>query len=159
MQIEERLAALGLTLPEAKPAGPPLPFKSVRVRGNHAYVAGHVPLDEDGSVHGIRGRLGDGVSVEQGYQLAHLATLAMLASLKRKLGDLDRISAWLIVRGYVNAAPGFSQTTQVINGCSELLLELFGPEVGIHARIAIGVAALPMDVPVEIEAEVEISEL
>jgi len=82
--------------------------------------------------------------------------LAILASLKRELGDLDRIAAWLMVSGLVNVAPGFTETTKVINGCSELLVELFGPEVGHHARTAIGVAQLPMNFAVALAAEVAV---
>jgi enamine deaminase RidA (YjgF/YER057c/UK114 family) len=82
--------------------------------------------------------------------------LAMLGSLQRELGDLDRITSWLRVLGMANMAPGFNQTSAVINGFSELIVEVFGPEAGIHARSAIGVAELPFNVPVEIEAEVEI---
>jgi hypothetical protein len=98
--------------------------------------------------------LGSEVSAEQGYAAARLATLAILSSLKRSLGDLDRIRAWLLVSGMVNVAPGFTQTTNVINGCSDLLLEVFGSEVGTHARTAIGMAQLPLNLPVVIAAEV-----
>ena len=80
----------------------------------------------------------------------------MLGSLKRSLGDLDRIAAWLVVSGMVNVAPGFTQTTNVINGCSDLLLEVFGPEVGKHARTAIGMAQLPLNLPVIIAGEVAV---
>jgi enamine deaminase RidA (YjgF/YER057c/UK114 family) len=80
----------------------------------------------------------------------------MLASLKRELGDLDRIAAWLRVFGMVNSAPDFNAHPSVINGCSDLLLEVFGPEVGQHARSAVGLAALPFNIPVEIEAQVEL---
>jgi hypothetical protein len=83
--------------------------------------------------------------------------LAILASLKRELGDLDRVTAWLRVFGMVNSAPDFAAQPSVINGCSDLLLEVYGPEVGQHARSAVGLAALPFGIPVEIEAEVEIS--
>jgi hypothetical protein len=100
--------------------------------------------------------VGAEVSAEQGYAAARLATLSMLSSLKRTLGDLDRIAAWLVVSGMVNVAPGFTQTTNVINGCSDLLLRVFGSEVGTHARTAIGMAQLPLDLPVVIAAEVAI---
>jgi enamine deaminase RidA (YjgF/YER057c/UK114 family) len=79
-----------------------------------------------------------------------------LGSLKRELGDLDRITAWLRVFGMVNVAAGFDQTPRVINGFSDLIVELYGPEVGAHARSAVGLAELPLHIPVEIEAEVEI---
>ena len=100
--------------------------------------------------------MGGEVSAEQGYAAARLATLAMLASLKRSLTDLDRIAAWLVVSGMLNVAPGFTHTTTVINGCSDLLLAVFGPEVGTHARTAIGMAQLPLDLPVVLAAEVAV---
>jgi enamine deaminase RidA (YjgF/YER057c/UK114 family) len=80
----------------------------------------------------------------------------MLASLKREVGDLDQVAAWLRVFGMINVAPGFTQLPQIINGCSDLILELYGPERGAHARSAVGMAELPFHIPVEIEAEVEL---
>ena len=159
MKIEARLQELGLVLPEAlkAPAGVKLPFANVRVRGNRAYIAGHGPLMPDGSLAKPLGKVGAEVSEQEAYQSARLVTLAILASLKRELGDLDRVTAWLRVFGMVNTAPGFNRQPAVINGFSDLILELYGPEVGQHARSAIGMAALPFDIPVEIEAEVEIS--
>jgi enamine deaminase RidA (YjgF/YER057c/UK114 family) len=159
MRIEARLAELGLVLPEPMktPPGVRLPFTNVRVRGNRAFVAGHGPLNADGTVAGPFGKVPVDVSVEQAYQSARLVCLAMLASLKRELGDLDRIAAWLRVFGMVNSTADFSAQPSVINGCSDLLLEVFGPEAGQHARSAVGLAALPFNIPVEIEAEVELS--
>lgn len=159
MKIEARLQEMGLVLPESMkaPAGVKLPFRNVRVRGNRAYIAGHGPLMPDGSLARPLGKVGAEVSEEQAYQSARLVTLAILASLKRELGDLDRVTAWLRIFGMVNTAPGFNRQPAVINGCSDLLLELYGPEAGQHARSAVGLASLPFDIPVEIEAEVEIS--
>ena len=159
MKIEAKLAALGLALPEPMkaPGGMRLPFASVRVRGNRAYISGHGPTNQDGSLAEPLGKVGAEVSQEQGYQAARLTALGILGSLKRELGDLDRVTAWLRVFGMVNVAPGFSQPPSVINGFSDLILELYGPEAGAHARSAIGVAELPARIPVEIEAEVEIS--
>ena len=94
--------------------------------------------------------------LEQGYQAARLTAISMLASLKRELGDLNRIAAWLRVFGMVNSAPGFNDQPNVINGFSDLIFELYGPERGNHARSAVGMAELPFRIPVEIEAEVEI---
>jgi enamine deaminase RidA (YjgF/YER057c/UK114 family) len=128
----------------------------VRVRGNRAYIAGHGPQAPDGSLAGPFGQVGTDVTVEQGYQAARLTALSLLGSLKRELGDLDRVTAWLRIFGMVNSAPGFGQQPAVINGCSDLILELYGPEAGRHARSAVGMAALPFGIPVEIEAEVEI---
>jgi len=159
MRIEARLAELGLVLPSPlqTPAGVRLPFTNVRVRGNRAFVAGHGPLNADGSLAGPFGKVPTEVSVEQAYQSARLVCLALLASLKRELGDLDRIAAWLRVFGMVNSTPDFNAHPSVINGCSDLLLELFGPDIGQHARSAVGLAALPFNIPVEIEAEVELN--
>jgi enamine deaminase RidA (YjgF/YER057c/UK114 family) len=159
MRIESRLEALGLVLPEPmqEPAGMRLPFASVRVRGSHAYISGHGPLRADGSLAEPLGKVGAEVSLEQGYQAARLTALAILSSLKRELGDLDRVAAWLRVFGMVNVAPGFAQTPSVINGFSDLILELYGPDAGRHARSAIGVAELPEHIPVEVEAEIEIA--
>ena len=159
MKIEAKLEAMGLVLPEPlkAPAGVKLPFANVRVRGNRAYIAGHGPQAPDGSLAKPLGKVGAEVSEQEAYQSARLVTLAILASLKRELGDLDRVTAWLRVFGMVNSAPGFNRQPSVINGFSDLILELYGPEIGQHARSAVGMAALPFDIPVEIEAEVEIS--
>ena len=158
MRVEERLHQLGLVLPEAvkAPPGVDIPFTWVRLYGDRAYLSGHGPLNADGSPAAPFGRVGAEVSAEQAYGAARLATLAMLGSLRRVLGDLDRVAAWLVVSGMVNVAPGFTQTTNVINGCSDLLLEVFGRDVGSHARTAIGMAQLPLNLPVVIAAEVAV---
>ena len=109
----------------------------------------------DGSLAEPLGRVGAEVTSEQGYQAARLVALAHLGSLKRALGDLDRVTAWLRVFAMVNTAPGFNQTPLVTNGYSELILQLYGPEVGIHARSSIGMQ-IPLNAPVNCEAEVEI---
>jgi enamine deaminase RidA (YjgF/YER057c/UK114 family) len=154
-QIEERLAALGLALPEpfSAPPGLELPFEFVRVAGDVAYVSGHGPMD--GSRLLAQGKVGAEVDVEQGYAAARATALSILASLKAELGDLDRVRTWVKALGLVNCAPGFNQTPAVINGFSDLILELWG-EAGRHARSAIGVAELPFDMPVEIEAVVQL---
>jgi enamine deaminase RidA (YjgF/YER057c/UK114 family) len=158
MQIEARLEELGLVLPQQleAPPGLHLPFSWVRVRGDRAYVSGHAAMNPDGSLAGPFGQVGAEISVEQGYEAARLTALAVLGSLKRTLGDLDRVTAWLKVFGMVNSAPGFAQQPNVINGFSDLILEVYGPEAGDHARSAVGVAGLPLGLAVEIEAEVEI---
>ncbi|HSV53657.1 MAG TPA: RidA family protein [Burkholderiaceae bacterium] len=159
-RIEERLSALGLVLP--LPAKPPpgvvLPFQAVRLLGPRAIISGHGPLNADGSIAGPLGKLGKELTVEQGYAAARLTGLAILGSLQRALGDLDRITAWGRVFGMVSSAPGFIQQPAVINGFSDLILELFGPEVGAHARSAVGMAELPFGIPVEIEGDVQIRE-
>ncbi len=157
--IEEKLKELGLRLPQPVkvPSDIKLPFSFVRVRGNRAFIAGHGPQNPDGTIAQPLGKVGSDLSLEQGYQAARLTALSILGNLKRKLGDLDRVSAWLRVFGMVNAASGFNQLPQVINGFSDLILELYGSERGAHARSAVGLAELPFSMPVEIEAEVEIT--
>ncbi|MFI5274727.1 MAG: RidA family protein [Ktedonobacterales bacterium] len=158
MRIEAKLAALGLMLPAPMqdPPGTRLPFAPVRVRGNRAYVSGAGPLAADGRLAEPLGKVGADLTLDQGYAAAKLTALALLGALKHELGDLDRVSAWLRIFGMVNVAPDFTQTPEVINGCSDLILDLYGPEAGAHARCAVGMAALPFSIPVEIEAEVEI---
>ena len=156
-RIEQKLQALGLVLPPpAKlPAGVVLPFPWVRLVGRRALVSGHGPIAGDGGFAVPLGKVGRELSVEQGYEAARLTALGILASLQRTLGNLDRVTAWTRVFGMVNAAPGFNRMPAVINGFSDLILELYGPDVGAHARSAVGLAELPFDIPVEIEAEVE----
>ena len=158
MDVESRLAEMGLELPPAikVPAGVKLPFSFVRVHGGIAYISGHGAQSADGSVAGPFGKLGADVSVEAGYQAAKAVALSMLGSLKRELGDLDRVSAWLRVHGMVNCTLDFKQQPAVINGCSDLILALYGPERGGHARSAVGMAALPFNMAVEIEGMVAI---
>jgi enamine deaminase RidA (YjgF/YER057c/UK114 family) len=159
MKVEAKLEELGLVLPEPikVPPGLVLPFAWVRVRGDRAYVSGHGPLNPDGSLSDPLGKLGAEVTEEQGYEAARLTALSILGDLKRALGDLDRVTAWLRVFGMVNSAPGFVRQPNVINGFSDLILELYGPEAGDHARSAVGMAELPLGMPVEIEAEVDIT--
>ena len=159
MQIEAKLEALGLVLPAPVKTPPDvrLPFAFVRVHGNRAYISGHGPQNPDGSLAQPLGKVGAEVSLDEGYNAARLTAVSMLASLKRQLGDLDRVTSWLRVFGMVNSAPGFKQQPAVINGFSDLILELYGVEAGQHARSAVGMAELPFGLPVEIEAEVEIS--
>ena len=158
MRIERRLAELGLELPPPMktPPGLALPFPWVRLWPGRAFVSGHGPLQLDGSLTPVLGKVGRDVTEDQAYDAARLTALAVLASLQRALGDLDRITGWLRVFGMVNAAPGFTSTPAVINGFSDLILDLWGPEAGPHARSAIGVAELPFNIPVEIEAEVAV---
>ena len=157
-KIEQRLADLGLVLPPPvkPPPGVVLPFRFVRIVGPRAYISGHSAQNPDGSIAGPLGKLGKELTVEQGYVAARLTALSILGSLQRALGDLDRIASWGRVFGMVNSAPGFNKQPSVINGFSDLILELYGPEVGAHARSAVGMAELPFDIPVEVEAEVEI---
>jgi enamine deaminase RidA (YjgF/YER057c/UK114 family) len=156
--VEAKLDSMGLVLPEPLrvPAGVTLPFPWVNVRGTQVFVSGHAPQNPDGALSGPFGKVGQDVTVEAAAELAQKTALSILGSLKRALGDLDRITAWCRVFGMVNSAPGFDRQPLVINGFSELILNVFGPEVGRHARSAVGLAALPFGIAVEIEAELSI---
>jgi enamine deaminase RidA (YjgF/YER057c/UK114 family) len=154
--IEDRLAEMGLELPAplVAPEGVRLPFESVRVHRDVAYISGHGPFDGDRQLY--RGRVGGEFTVEQAYEAARATGLSMLASLKRELGDLDRVTAWIKVLGFVTCAEGFNVTPAVINGFSDLILTLWG-DAGRHARSAIGAGELPMGMPVEVEAVVTLA--
>ena len=151
MAVRERLAELGLELP-APMHIPGQRFELVHVSGDRATIAGHLPLANDGSIAGPLGKVGADVSADEAYQSARLVALAMLASLEAAGIDLERV-VWRKVFGMVNAAPGFNALPGVINGFSDVLLEVFG-ERGRHSRSAIGVAELPFGAPVEVEAEI-----
>jgi enamine deaminase RidA (YjgF/YER057c/UK114 family) len=155
--IEDRLAERGISLPAPleAPPGVELPFELVRISGGHAYISGHVAMD--GSNVLFQGKVGAEVTLEQAQEAARATGLSMLAALKQELGDLDRVVRWVKALGLVNCAPGFNQTPAVINGFTNLIIDLWGPDAGAHARSAIGVAELPFDAPVEIEAIVEVA--
>jgi enamine deaminase RidA (YjgF/YER057c/UK114 family) len=155
-RIDDRLAELDLELPEP-PSAPPgvvLSFSWVRISGPHAYVSGHGPLD--GGEVLVRGKVGSEVSPERANEAARLTALSIFASLKRELGDLDRVTGWVKALGLVNCAPGFSGTPGVINGFSDLVIDVWGDR-GRHARSAVGAAELPFEMSVEVEAIVEVS--
>lgn len=158
--VEHRLQALGLVLPAPLqlPPGAVLPFPWVRILGNRALISGHGPTNHDGSLAQPLGKVGAEVSPEQAYTAARLTALAMLGSLQRELGTLERIASWTRVFGMVNSAPGFNKQPAVINGFTDLIVELFGHEKGAHARSAVGMAELPFNIPVEIEGEVLLTE-
>ncbi len=157
-RIEQRLAQLNLALPAPLqlPPGAVLPFPWVRVAGSRVLISGHGPTNADGSLAQPLGKVGREVTQEQAYIAARLTGLAILGSLKRALGDLDRIAAWTRVFGMVNSAPGFNRQPAVINGFTDLIVEVFGADRGAHARSAVGMAELPFDIPVEIEGEAEL---
>lgn len=147
------MAALGLVLPTlSEPRGD---YVRARRDGQTLYLAGHGPAP-DTMGRRLTGKVGADLTVEQGYEAARRAGLGLLATLALELGSLSRVRAVLRIFGMVNVAPGFIATPPVIDGCSDLLIEVFGPEVGHHTRSAVGVAALPYDLPVEIEAIVAI---
>lgn len=158
-KIADQLKAQGLTLPAPThlPKGLKLPFSFVNVRGARLLISGHPKSNADGSIGGPYGQLGTDLTTQQGYDAARDIALAVLANVQAEIGDLDRIVGWVRVFGMVNSAPGFSDQHLVINGFSDLILDLFGADVGRHARSAIGTAGLPMNFAIEIEAEVEIT--
>jgi enamine deaminase RidA (YjgF/YER057c/UK114 family) len=157
--VLDQLDELGLVLP-AEPKMPPgvqTTFSWVRVLGNRVMVSGHGPQNPDGTSAGPFGRVPDAVSLEQAQQSARLAALSVISGVQRAVGDLDRVQAWLTVTGFVQAQPGYPQTTAVLNAFSQLILDVFGTSVGEHARTAIGVIALPLDLPVVVAAELQIA--
>jgi hypothetical protein len=129
----------------------------MRLIGNRAVIAGHGPQSREGSLAQPLGKVGRELTLEQGYIAAKLTALSMLGYLKRTLGDLDRISQWVRIFGMVNSASGFVEQPAV-NGFSDLILDLWGPEAGAYPRSAVGMAELPFGMPVEIEGEVLISD-
>jgi enamine deaminase RidA (YjgF/YER057c/UK114 family) len=150
---QSRLAELGLVLPPVPtPAGL---YKPWLVVGSQVYVSGHGPLREDGTL--ITGRVGEHLDVEAGKAAARQVGLSILATLVRGLGSLDRIARVVKLLGLVNATPGFTQQPLVINGCSELFAEIWGPERGVGVRSAVGAGSLPGDMAVEIEAVFELA--
>jgi len=152
MSAEKRLVELKLKLPPAPK--PVAVYRTMVVAGNVAYVSGHGPLKSDGTM--ICGRVGGDLDLAAGKAAARQTGLAILASLRAELGSLDRVKRLLKVLGMVNATPDFRDHPAVINGCSELFAEVFGPENGIGARSAVGMGSLPGNIAVEIEAIFEI---
>jgi enamine deaminase RidA (YjgF/YER057c/UK114 family) len=150
MSAEERFAALGLELPTPPTAGGN--YLSFRQLGKVGYLAGVVSSNADGVITGC---VGDGRSVEEGYAAAKACALMQLAVLRKFLGSLDRVEAVLTVNGYVNCVAGFSETPKVINGASDLLIEIFG-DAGRHVRAAVGVNALPRNALVELQMTVQV---
>ena len=151
--VEARLGELGVVLPA--PMEPPGNFKLVNVHEGIAYVAGHPAID--GSTVLVQGVVGRDLTADQGYAAARLAGLAIIASLKQELGDLDRITKWLRAVGYVQTAPDFHDNAKVVNGFSDLIIEIWG-EAGRHARSAPGQGPSPLNVPIIVDAFVAISE-
>ena len=148
-QIEQRLEALGLELPPTyKPMANYVLSKRV---GNLVFLGGHSECEEPY----MRGKVGAKRTVDEGYRAARLTGLCLLASLKAEIGDLDKVVQIVKVHGMVNSSPDFKDHSKVINGCSDLLVEVFG-EKGRHSRAAVGMASLPLDLTVEIEMVVEV---
>ena len=151
--VAERLATLGIEIPPAQP--PIANFAAYKQEGNILYLSGQGPSERDGSQH--YGKVGGDVTVEDAYRHARLTGLNLLAVMEDALGDLDRIKHVVKILGMVNATPDFTQHPSVINGCSDLFIEVFG-EAGIHARSAVGLGSLPNNITVEIEAIVALKD-
>jgi enamine deaminase RidA (YjgF/YER057c/UK114 family) len=146
MSAEARLKELGIVLPSVPaPVANYLPF---RLAGNLLFLAGQGPRDENGNL--LTGKVGAEVSVEEAYRRARLVGLGLLAATRQALGSLDRVEAVIKMLGMVNAVPEFKDQPKVINGCSDLFVEVFG-EAGRHARSAVGMGSLPHQISVEIE--------
>lgn len=148
-----RFAALGLALPPTTP--PAGLYKPCLVVGTQVFVSGHLPLQADGSL--IRGRVGADLDADAGKEAARRAAAAILATLVAGLGSLDRIARVVKLTGFVNGTADFDRHPHVINGASELFAAVWGPDRGVGVRSALGVAALPLGVPVEIEAVFELA--
>lgn len=148
-----KLASLGIELPSTNP--PVANYVPAVRSGNLVFLAGAIAKDENGKFH--QGKLGVDLDVDEGYRVARKVGVALLASLMMEIGDLDKVERIVRVEGFVNCGPDFEKQSLVINGCSDLLVEVFG-EKGKHARLAIGANALPFGAPVEIAAIVEVKE-
>jgi enamine deaminase RidA (YjgF/YER057c/UK114 family) len=153
MTHEQRFQLLGVELPPAPK--PVAVYRPLVLCGNLAYVSGHGPLRPDKTL--MTGKVGVDVDAEYGKQAARQVGLAILATLRDQLGSLDRVQRVVKVLGMVNAAPDFTGHPAVVNGCSELFAEVFGPEAGIGARSAVGMGSLPSNITVEIEAVFELA--
>lgn len=152
IDFDKRLAELGVQLPpKSSSVGI---YKSVVVVGNLAYLSGHISRAEDGQI--LRGKVGDDVTLEQAQEAARRSAIAMLASLKAELGTLNHVKRLVKTTGMVNCSPDFVDQSRVINGCSQLLKDLFGEENGVGARAAVGMSSLPAGAIVEIEAIFEL---
>ncbi len=151
MSYEAKAAEMGLEL--GHPVAPVANYVSAVRTGALVFLSGHGPFRPDGSV--VTGKVGAGVSVEEGNEAARLTTIALLASLREAVGSLDTVSRVVKLLCMVNCPPEFGQQPQVANGASDLLVELFG-EAGRHARSAVGMGSLPMGIAVEIEMIVEV---
>ena len=153
MSADAKVQELGLELP---PAPAPMGvYKPIVITGNLAYLSGHGPVKTDGSL--MVGRVGDDLDLDAGYQSARQVGLTMLATLRENLGSLDRVKRVIKVLGMVNCTADFPDHPKVINGCSELMVAVFGAEIGSHARSAFGVANLPFGVATEVEGIFEIA--
>jgi enamine deaminase RidA (YjgF/YER057c/UK114 family) len=150
---ENTLASLGITLPT--PAAPVANYVASVRSGNLLTVSGQLCFGSDGAL-AAKGRLGDGVSIEDGQKAARACAVNLLAQVKAAIGDLDKVVRVVRLGGFINSAPGFTDGPKVMNGASDLMVEVFGDK-GRHARSTVGVAALPADAAVEVEGLFEVS--
>ncbi len=159
MTPEQRLADLGYTLPvpTRTPAGLHLPFVPINIRGTRVFISGHPKTSADGQIVGPYGQVGRDVTTEEANLAARDIALTVLANLKNEIGELSRVAGWGRVFGMVNSAPGYAEQHLVINGFSDLIADVFGSDIGRHARSAIGTHGLPLNFALEIEAELLIS--
>jgi enamine deaminase RidA (YjgF/YER057c/UK114 family) len=152
LTAEENFQALGLALP---PAPSPLGvYKPCLIDGRYLYLSGHGPVKDDRSL--IIGRVGESLTMDEGKQAARQVGLTLLSTVRTNLGSLNKVKRVIKVLGMVNCVPGFEKHPYVINGCSELFAQVWGPENGIGARSAVGVGSLPDNIPVEVEALFEL---
>ena len=152
MGAEARLAELGIELPIG--SEPVANYRMAVRSGELLFVSGHGPVQRDGVK--VRGKVGADLDLAAAREAARLVGVNLLGTVRRELGSLDAVRRVVKVLGMVNCAPGFDQTPAVIDGCSDLLVEVFGPEAGSHARSAVGMAELPFGLAVEIEMIVEV---
>jgi len=151
VSAERRLRELGIDLPPPRPAS--ANFVRAKQAGNILYVSGHGPSRQDGSR--VTGKVGSDLSLDEGYVAARLVGIGILSTVRHALGSLDRVCQVVKVFGMVNSAPGFDQQAQVLNGFSDLMIEVFG-EGGRHARTTVGVAELPRGISVDVEVVIEV---
>jgi enamine deaminase RidA (YjgF/YER057c/UK114 family) len=158
MTPEQRLADLGLSLPAPTktPAGLHLPFVPKNERGDRVFVSGHPKTSQLGAIIGPYGQAGRDLTTQEAQSAARDIGLTVLANLKQEIGELSRVTGWSRVFGMVNSAPDYTEQHLVINGFSDLILQVFGPEIGRHARSAIGTHGLPLNFALEIECELQI---
>mmetsp|Transcript_14118 Transcript_14118/g.20680 ORF Transcript_14118/g.20680 Transcript_14118/m.20680 type:complete len:199 (-) Transcript_14118:35-631(-) len=157
VHVEKRLEELGIELPAA-----PTPKANYNIvchaSGNMLYISGHLPIKPDGTL--LTGRIGedgdDGQSIEHGYEAARYCGLNIISTLKSQLGDLDKVEQVVKVFGIVNSTTDFKSQHLVVDGCSDVIMEVFDKPVGYHARSAIGTSTLPLDMSVEVEAIVQV---
>lgn len=152
INVEAKIKSLGLEMPPHNV--PKNAFVNYTKIGNLVYLSGHLPQPANGEL--VVGKLGKDLKVEDGYEAAKLVGLNICSTLKANIGDLDKVKRIVKLTGFVNCIDSFTQQPAVVNGCSELFVKIFGPDVGSHTRSAVGTNSLPLGVPVEIEAIVEL---